>query len=343
MQNETLDKPARLAELARDIDNYRRERDWPLKKLAQQISQIGSDRTFTKILDGKFEDLNVDSQLRAYEIAALTVADLRTRDFPAEPIYPGFANVLNVKTAVSRAWNEPSIARTVIVSGENGTGKTTARDQILKDWPKGTVNTQADETWRDSLNTPYLEIIRALNVKRKSENGEPWRIPNYPPDRQEVILDELNKRKLILIIDDAHRMGPRGLNMLITLIDKSLVVPVLFGLPVLLRRLFTTAYEEAIQLTGNRLCERVSLDSPSAGEILDLFTSRGVTFADKPTEADASKRLVGECPDFGNWRFIVKVQRECFRMAGGKPMALDQFNTAFLAARARCVQEQKKG
>jgi hypothetical protein len=70
-------------------------------------------------------------------------------------------------------------------------------------------------------------------------------------------------------------MGPRSLNMVKTIINRTPGEVIMIGLPVLLKRLEMAAYQEARQLTLNRLCERITLSSADKDDTAILLERLG--------------------------------------------------------------------
>lgn len=344
--NETLNQ---LRALARDVRNYQLERGWSDAKLAKEISFIGSPKTFKRILDESddLDSLSIETQFHNYTAAAQHIATLRAQDRPAELEYEDFTNILTVRAAVQRALleDEECVARLVIVEGNTATGKDAVRRHLLKVWPKITVAVEATELWRDSLAVPARAIYNALNIVKQAdrETKESPKPPRYPAEVINEVIAVLKERKLVLIINEAHHLGPRGLNMVKTLLNQTPTVIVLECIPALLTRLLSGSYEEAIQLTGNRLCERVYLPTPPANEILLMFERRGVAFADMATRNSAASQLAADAPNYGNWRYVSQVTRKLSEATKREKVTLTTFTRAATDVknmRTRIVKQQ---
>jgi hypothetical protein len=341
MHNDTIPQ---LRDLAREIQNYQIERGLSDVALCRKVSQLGSTKTYKRILDANdpLDELNLARQLVNYSGAVEYIKSLRASERPPEPEYDDFANVVDSLAAVARAMQEDSIARFVVIQGENGTGKDAVLRALTARWGKVLLPVEASELWRESLSVPLADIIASLNVRRQrdGETSESFKVPMHPHARLLLILEELAKRKLILCVNEGHHMGPRALNLLKTIINKTGTVVVMECVPKLLTRLVNSNYEEAIQLFGNRLCERVNLDSPRPDEIELLFERRGLVFAEPKDGPVAAGLVGGEAPQFGNWRYVVQVCREARDTAAGKPVTLDQFSSAVGRAKARRIMRQ---
>lgn len=339
------DRLNELRTLAREAQTYQLEREWPDSKLCNQIAQLGSTKTYKRILDDSdpLDELNVENQIKNYRAAVDYISVLRTKDKAPEPEYEDFANVTESLSAVAAAIQEDSISRFVVIQGENGTGKDAVKNALLRRWPNITVEVEATELWRESQAVVLADILNALNVRRqKDEQGNKFVMPQTPHGRLELIYHELNKRKLILLINEGHHMGPRALNLLKTLINRSPCVPVMLCIPRLLQRLVNSAYEESIQLFGNRLCQRVCLPSPPADEILLLMERRGVTFTDVSTANAAAKQTASDARHTGNWSYVRMLTRELRKVSQGKPVTLPQYSTAASTTKSKRLLNQNQ-
>lgn len=339
-----------LRALAREVRNYQLERDWSDTKLCKDLAHVGSTKTYKRILDEEDDlaELNVETQLRNYQAAVEFITALRAKDRPAEPEYEDFSNILNVRAAVGRALleDEECVARLVIVEGNTATGKDAVRRNLLKVWPKITVAVEATELWRDSLAVPARTIYNALTIVKQADkgSGEIPKPPRYPAEILAEVIGALKERRIVLIINEAHHLGPRGLNMVKTLLNQTPTVIVLECIPALLTRLLSGSYEEAIQLTGNRLCERVYLSPPAADEILMMMERRGVKFEDLATKNAAAKTLADESPNYGNWRYVSQVTRKLVEATKKAPVtlkALSQASSDVRNMRTRIIRQQQ--
>jgi type II secretory pathway predicted ATPase ExeA len=335
----------KLRQLAAEIRNYQLERGWSDARLVREISGVGSSKTYKSVLDpnNDLEDYDLAKQLRNFQSAVEAVNAMRKTDRPAEPEYEDFDNVTDAEEAVRRASleDEECVARLVIIEGETSTGKDAVKRHLLKQFPNNSVALDANELWKMAPTTPLNAIYVALEiVKRQTENSTP-KIPRHPKDLLMSILDELKNRKLILIINEAHHIGLPGLNMVKTIINESPVVIVLIGIPKLLTQLLGQNYEEAIQLTGNRLAERVYLNTPQSAEILLMLERRGVKFESPLVQNTAAQLLQEHAPAFGNWRFVIQVTRKLFLATKRAPVKQAEVNEAIAAVKSMRTRIRK--
>jgi hypothetical protein len=331
-----------LRQLARQARDYQTERAFSDAQMLREIPQLGSTKTYKRILDPEdpLEELNLDNQLQSYR-HALQLIDLRRKsDRPAEPEYEDFTNVSTALAAISRALTEDSVARFVAIEGENGTGKDAVKNALLKRWGSITLATEATEFWRDSLAAPLNHVLAEYNRVRKAD----LKAAQFPMRTFETVTGAIGDQRLVLLVNEAHHIGPRGLNLLKSLINRCprLVIVAEF-IPALLRRLITQNYDEAIQLFGNRLSERVKLPPPLSPEITNLLTRRGVHIDTTKAMTAAIADLAAEAPSFGNWRYITQFAREARTLSQGAPLTLEKFATARALARERRITNQSLG
>lgn len=334
----------RLRQLAAEVRNYQLERGWSDARLVKEISGVGSSKTYKAILDqhNPLEDYDVAKQLRNFQSAVETIEAKRKTDRPPEPEYIDFANVQDSEIAVRRASleDEECVARLVIIEGETSTGKDAVKRHLTTKFPNNSVALDANELWKMAPTTPLSAIYTALNIVKRETEGGVAKMPRHPKDLLAAILDELKNRKLILIINEAHHIGLPGLNMVKTIINESPVVVVLIGIPKLLTQLLGENYEEAIQLTGNRLAERVYLNTPQSDEILMMLERRGVKFESPVVQNAAAALLQENAPMFGNWRFVIQVTRKLFMVT--KRGAVKQADVSAAIAEVKSMRTRIK-
>lgn len=315
----TQENITKLRQLAAEVRNYQQERGWSDARLCKEIASVGSTKTYKRILDANddLDELNLENQVRNFQSAIEIINGLRQKDRPAELEYEDFTNLEKSAIAVRRASleDEECVARLVIIEGNTATGKDAVKRHLLKMFPNNAIALEATELWRLSPTTPLMSIHAALCIIRRpqgDDNKETPKPPRYPRELLGEIIAALKERKQILIINEAHHLGVPGLNIVKTILNMTPTIVVLECIPALLTRLLGGSYEEAIQLTGNRLCERVYLPSPPAEEILMMMERRGIRFENAETSNTAAKQMAAEAPMYGNWRFVSQVTRRLY-------------------------------
>lgn len=338
MNNNTI----KLRHLALEVQTYQAERGLSDAQLYKRVSSIGSTKTYKRILDAgdDLDGLSIENQLRNFETAVETIGILRQRDNAPEVEYQDFDNITSSLAAITRALGEESIARFVVVEGENGTGKDAVKKAILSKWAKITVEVEADETWKESLATPLKDLIVAMDIRRRAdaETGEAFKVPAYPDARRDLLISQIGDAQTILLINEAHHIGPRGINLIKKLINRCPRLVVVFEcIPSLLNRLIKGSYEECVQLFGNRLCERVQLKAPMQSEVKLLLERRGLKFEDIETANDISAAIADKAPQSGHWRYVNKLCRELRAKADGKPVTLETYARAKTLVESRLI------
>jgi hypothetical protein len=314
------DQIQKLRSLAAEVRTYQLERGWSDARLCKEIASVGSSKTYKRALDpaDDLEDLSLDNQVRNFQSAVETIQAKRKTDRSPEPEYPNFTNCTTAEIAVRRASleDEECVARLVIIDGQTGTGKDAVRRHLVRRFPNNTVALEANDLWKSSPTTGHLAVYQALKIVKQQDQ----KTPRTPRDLLAEIIAVLRERKLILIINEAHHMALPGLNMVKTIINATPTVVILEWIPVGGTRLLGSNYEEAIQLTGNRLCERVMLPTPPSDEILFMFDDQGVKFENVEVRNSAAKLLEADAPAYGNWRFVIQVKRKLQELAKRGPV-----------------------
>lgn len=301
----------KLSSLAQQIREWQTQRGLSDNELCRKFTGLGSTKTFKRILDGDFEELDLERWQMEYEQVWL-LADLENQSGDhEEPIYDDLWHVTASRLAAQEAMSEKGNNRLVIIEGPSGSGKTTAGRCLAARFGRKVVLSEADETWKDSLNAMLGGLLRSLGVRE---------IPTCAEARKTKLLAELNNAPVCLVIDEAHHLGPRTLNLVKTILNQTRCQIIFLCIPTLFRRLESAAYEEAKQLTKNRLAERVRLDGPALGDV-ERFLDRRLKWeagALKPCAAKLAERAASH----GCWNFVNLVCRKAKELAGKD--AIDQ-------------------
>jgi hypothetical protein len=105
------------------------------------------------------------------------------------------------------------------------------------------------------------------------------------------------------------------LNVVKTLVNQTPGEFILIAVDTIWRRLETAAFEEARQLTGNRLAERIQLDkeckASDIGKMIKARVPAAETFA-----ADWTTRLAHHAPNYGRFAFVRDVLKRAAEFSG---------------------------
>lgn len=325
-----MSEKTRLVEVAKQI------RDWQVAKglsdneVCRRFAGLGSTKTFKRILDDDLAELDLERWCQEYE-QVRTLIDLESAGAPEEePVYDDLWHVRAARLAVADAMRERGNNRLVIIEGPSGSGKTTAARCLAAKYGRKVVTVEADETWhtQGTLGGVFAGLLRGLGVRDFPVSGE---------ERLQKLVDLLTTTPVCLVIDEAHHMGPRQLNIIKSLLNRTECQVVFLCIPTLFRRLETQAYEEALQLTKNRLCERVRLAGPMVEDVERFFERR------LEWEEEADKRCtetVKACANLcaaaarrhGCWNFVNLVCRKCRELAGKGKVDKETFAKAMQKA-----------
>jgi hypothetical protein len=306
-------------EAARQIRDWQTKRGISDSELCRKYSGLGSTKTYKRILEGDLEELDLERWAVEYE-QVLTLLDLESQAAVLEePIYDDLWHVTASRLAVVDAMRERGNNRLVIIEGPSGSGKSTAARCLAGRLGRKFVLCEADETWHGPSVGPMLAgLLRALGVKVESYSCADSRLMK--------ILDLMNQTPICLAIDEAHHLGPRTLNLVKTVLNRTPCQVVFLCIPTLFRKLESEAYEEALQLTKNRLCERVRLNGPALADV-EKFCERRLKWEEN-TLKPCAKLCAEQARRHGSWNFVNLVTRKCKELAGNKAVDNDTFARA---------------
>lgn len=312
-----------LRRIATDIRDWQQSRGTSDAEFCRKFAGLGSTKTYKRILDGDVAELDIERWVVEYQQVWALIELESASGAEDEPIYDDLWHITATRLAATDAMREPGNNRLVIIEGPSGSGKTSAGRCLAARFGRKVVLAEADETWKDSLNAMLGGLLRSLGVKEIPTSGE---------GRKTKLLDVLRDEPICLVIDEAHHLGPRTLNLVKTIINQSKCQIVFLCIETLFKKLECNAYEEAKQLTKNRLCERVRLNGPAVSDV-EKFLNRRLKF-----EGDCAKSCAAVCADrsrqFGSWNFVNLVARQCRRLVGKREVDTETFARAMQKAAA---------
>jgi type II secretory pathway predicted ATPase ExeA len=291
-----------LENIATRLAGWQKELGYSNAEMVRKFPDLGSDKTYAKILKLNGEGLDLDRWLRDYE-KVLNVLDAGGGAATEEEILP-LRNVEDLRIALSEAMREGGNTRLIIVQGPSGAGKTTALRALKKKWGNRIALVEADESWKGSPNSMLASILKAL--------GEPS-APASMREKLDKVLALLRTRTT-LAIDEAHHMGPRELNVVKTLINQAPGEIVLAAMGSLMVRLELNAYAEAQQLVHNRLHERIRLDDLHLADVSAMLAPLGLN-GDLRKGAEL---VANSARTRGHLKFVRRVVRLAPQLAGSR-------------------------
>jgi DNA transposition AAA+ family ATPase len=295
-----MNEQAKLIAIAKQI------RDWQLSRQMTDVAitgeyDIGSAKTYRKLADGNAEGYDAARWLPKYQ-AAWNLINAAGSKQATNQVYDDVMPAVRLRAAFGDAMQETGNDRLIIVEGGPGAGKTSAVLALKERFGSRIIITEAAETWRESINAMLADMLKATGVKT---------LPVSAAAKLDTLIDKLCERRQCLVVDEAHHLGPRGLNTIKTIINKTPGEVIMMGLPVLLKRLEIAAYQEARQLTLNRLCERITLAKPD-GEDVALLLSRIIGISLKEARA-AAPAVAAMAATRGDLKFVSRVAKRCQR------------------------------
>lgn len=298
-----MEENATLIENARKIRGWQLERKILDEKMVSMFRGLGSSKTYTRIVAGDLEELDAGRWARNYETVLNVITTLDEHESSDDPLYDDLTTVMDLRAAVTGAMREKGNNRLVILQGPSGIGKTTAAFLVSARFGARIVLCEASELWKENANAMLGGILRALGVK-------------HPPTAVSAKLDmtvaKLNESRVCLVIDEAHHLGPRTLNLIKSLLNQTPGEFVLLAMATLWHRLETQAYAEARQLTGNRLSERLRFEELEESDVALILERRlGIKSA-----TDSAKTLAHAARSHGHMAFVKLVCRRARKLAG---------------------------
>jgi DNA transposition AAA+ family ATPase len=264
MQHTTTE--TELIAVAQQIRDWQKARGLTDTALLKKFSDLGSTKTFTRILDGDVADLDVERWHEQFRKVKILVDELNDSVKEDEPFFDNLSTCSRLRFAATDAMKKTSNARLVIIQGPSGSGKTGATRALAERYGGKIVLAEVDETWKDSATTMLGGILMKLGVQE---------LPQSAGGRLTKLLEKLRETPVVLVLDEAHHLGPKTLNLVKTIINQTMTVVILAAMNTLFKRLECSAYEEARQLTQNRLCERIDLSELNPKDVeqfLAVFT-----------------------------------------------------------------------
>lgn len=300
---------AELADVARRIRAWQQShktaegREITDSEMLRMFAGLGSTKTYTLIVSGEYEG-DLERWLREYQAIWNLMQMMDESASEDDPLYDDLTTVMDLRQAVAGAMREKGLNRLVIQEGPQGSGKTTAARMLAAKYGARIVMAEANQIWKDNMNAMLGGILEALGVRQ----------PPVPvAEKFRMAVSKLNDTRICLVIDEAHHLGPSTLNLVKSLLNQTQGEFVLLAMGTLWRRLETTAYEEAWQLTKNRLLERIRLSGVEVADVQKVLERRLGMDGDARTAAQA---LAQTARNHGNMAFVKLVCRRARKLAG---------------------------
>lgn len=295
---------AELHEVAGRIRGWQEERRLSDSQMLRDFPGLGSSKTYVRIVSGDCEELDCSRWLRDYAAVWSLIQLLAESSQENDEIYPDLTTVTDLRKAVADAMREGGNNRLVLVQGPSGSGKTTAARFLQAKYGARIVFCEATEIWKENMNAALAGICTALGVR------EP---PMSVSARFDLAVTRLRESRCCLVVDEAHHLGPKTLNLVKSLLNQTPGEFVLLAMGTLWTRLETSAYAEARQLTQNRLSERLRYDGVEVTDVERVLERRLGMNGDAKA---AAKSLAAAARSHGTLAFVRLVCRQARKLAG---------------------------
>ena len=322
---ETERTPAReLVEIAARVAAWGEAHGMSRAQLVRNFTDLGSEKTLRDMAAGQLEGYSVENQLSRFRAVLATMEELAGAG-GEERIFDDLGTVVKIRRAFLNVVRAAGTNRVLIVQGESGVGKTTAVGLLRGKYGAGRISyVEASDVWADSPNAFLGAVLRALGgADAAGVSPPPGRVA-----RLEEAQARLSLSRRCLVVDEAHHLGPHCLNTVKTLVNTTPGEFILVAIPTLWGKLQARAYQEARQLSTNRLSERVKLTLEES----DIRAYLGKRFpgADAGELRAAARLIRPSAAVAGNLAFVRDV---CRSLAGLDAEAVSRAVTAEAARR----------
>lgn len=316
-----------LQALAARVREWQQRQGMTDSALLRKFPGLGTSRTFQRARQGDVAELDLERWVQDYRSVVNVLEALESEGDNQDPLYPELSTVISMRIALVGAMQQSGNSRLVLVQGGSGSGKTTALRLLQAHFGAArVVVAEATDLWRSgktATSSMLGDILRALGSE------EP---PTSTVAKLDKAVELLCKTRVCLAIDEAHHCGPTALNLLKTLVNRTPGEFLLCAMGTLWRRLETSTYEEARQLTQNRLYERIQFLSADREDVA-LMIERRLPLA---CDAKAAVRAVCDAAaNHGGLKFAARVLREATRLAGDEPADLETIGKAITRVQQR--------
>lgn len=245
---------AELKKLVATVRDYQERNGLKTAQLLRKFPGLGSDKTFASISKGdpeKLDELDLERWALEYRGVVNAIATLEEQAARDEVLYDDLGLARQLRVAVSAVMRENGNNRLVLLTGPSGSGKSKAGEIVQQRYGKKRVaRCEANEAWRTSPAAMLDDMLAALGKRAQSQGTS---------TKLNLLIETLNPSRICMIIDEGHHMNPPCLNLLKTLINRTPGEFVILAMDTLFRRLEHSNYEEARQLTQNRLYQRIQV------------------------------------------------------------------------------------
>jgi hypothetical protein len=310
---------ALLTGYAQKIKEWQGDNSLSFAQLLKKLPQIGSDRTFNKILRGDFTELNIETQLAEYAAAVAFIEQMAGSETDEQDWDDGMSTALELRRKFGRMQGTRTIARCGWVIAPTGAGKTGARIVLMKKYGSKLVPLSANVLWGDNPRVFARELLKATGHKT---------IPVTAAEVYAKLIEILSNREICFLIEEAHHLGPNCLDLIKVVINDSDASFVLFAIDTLWAKLERAAYAQAAQLKGNRFAFKIRITTEMMKRDALRMVERRVKLDPGVLDAETRKHLLEQMLKHGRLAFVREFLRKLKRLAGHEPANREQWIAA---------------
>lgn len=235
------------------------------RQMLRSYPGLKSTKTFSVLKRGELALSSIAATLRAYR-GVLAQIEAEADAVVSESLLPDLSPAEAIVQAGYSVLRSSGLDRFVLVEGDTSSGKTFGLRALAAELPGTVLICEADESCT-SLHAFLGVLLTALGVAEAEQGGR-------ASQRLSKAVSTLGERRVLLCIDEGHHCGPRALNVIKTLINKTRACILLAAMPSLWSKLRGAAAEEVRQLMLNRLHCRVTLTEPTVADAQALLIDR---------------------------------------------------------------------
>lgn len=301
-----------------------RIRDWQQSKgisdaeLCRQFGELGSTKTYKKIVDNQLEELDLEKQLNNYRTVWALIEGGETDERAEEDVYNDLYATIVLNRVFAETRREKGLARCIFLIGPSGAGKTEAQRFLREKHGPRIISLRATVTWADAP----MALMAAL-LKRLGDDSP----PSNQAERFTLCVEKLKATRRAVFLEDAHHLGPRCLALIIAFIDETPGEWLLAAVDSLWAKIQTRAYQEIEQLRFNRLAEKITLGRVVRDTDVQKLLERRVTWSVDPKVAIKSvlALLVDKANAHGRLAFVREVINRANDKAGADAVTPEAF------------------
>ncbi len=307
-----------LREKALAVKDYQEAKGLSFSQLRKKFPDIGSDRTFGKILKGELADLDLENQLSKYRSVFALIESIGDDDDHEEQLYDDLWPVVQLRRVFIETMRESGNGRAIFLIGPSGSGKTCARKILLEKYGSRLLKIEASAAWNGSP----MAFLGAILIAFGEQN-----LPMVLVERLNKVIDKLRESRRCLVVEEAHHLGRVNLNVEVTIINQTDGEIINIAIDTLWKKLESAAFEECRQLTGNRLAEVIRLGRDVRESDARKLLERRVNWANGDCK-QALRLVLDKAANFGRLAFVRDVCKRVNTMADGEPVGIELFTSA---------------